>query len=68
MYSDSPPPDPTESYAKDPNVIAAVKKFTAALDASNPHWRSQLSPADKFICGHKSPIDPARLHLPPEQQ
>ena len=68
MDSVSPPPDPAESYSLDPKVIAAVKKFTAALESVSPNWRSNLSPTDKFICGRKYPIDPARVRLPTEGQ
>jgi hypothetical protein len=68
MDPDSPPPDSAESsYSTDTKVIAAVKKFTAVLDSVTPNWRSQLSPTDKFICGHKYPIDPTLLTTPPER-
>jgi hypothetical protein len=48
--------DPAESFSTDPKVIDAVKKFTAALDASSPKWRSHLSPAEKFISGPQFPV------------
>ncbi len=68
MDSVSPPPDPAESYSLDPKVIAAVRKFAAVLEVSNPNWRSQLSPTEKFISGHMHRIDASRLNIPPEWQ
>lgn len=68
MDTDSTPPDPANSFARDPKVIAAVRKFAAALDASIPDWRSQLSPTDKFISGHRHRIDTSRLTVPPDWQ
>ena len=68
MDTDSTSPDPANSFARDPKIIAAMKAFTAALDATTPDWRSHLSSTDKFISGHRPPIDASRLNIPPQWQ